>query len=159
MKTTLSALAFAFLATTAALAQQPSPMKPPAPTTMTKPDTAHDGMNAMASAGTTMTTTPGGAVTVTNYYKQSVYDNSDKKIGEVSDVLIDTTGKINALMISIGGFLGIGDKDVAVPFQAVHSTQKDGKWYLVMDTTKDALKTATGYKYEPKTTTWVPEKS
>jgi hypothetical protein len=41
-------------------------------------------------------------------------------------------------------------KDVAAPFQAIHATMKDNKWWLVMNTTKDGLKTAPGYKYRQK---------
>jgi hypothetical protein len=39
-----------------------------------------------------------------------------------------------------GGFLGMDEKDVAIPFSAVMRTTKDGKAYLTLDTTKDALK-------------------
>lgn len=45
-------------------------------------------------------------------------------------------------------FLGLGEKNVSVPFQALRVTQKDNKGYLVMNTTKDALKSAPGYKYD-----------
>lgn len=54
-----------------------------------------------------MTTMPGGVVTVTDWYKQNVYDPSNNKIGEIEDVLVDKTGKISAVIISVGGFLGI----------------------------------------------------
>ena len=82
-------------------------------------------------------TLPSNATTVTNYYKQYIYDPSDAKIGEVSDVLVSTDGKIDALIVSVGGFLGIGEKDVAVPFTSVHGTERNGKWYLTMNATKD----------------------
>ena len=95
-----------------------------------------------------MTTVPGDAVTVTNWYKQNVYDSSNNKIGEVEDVLVNKNGQITAVIISVGGFLGMDTKDVAAPFQAIHATMKDNKWWLVMNTTKDALKTAPGYKYD-----------
>ena len=45
------------------------------------------------------------------------------------------------------------------PFQAIHATMKDNKWWLVMNTTKDALKTAPGYKYDKDSTMWVSDKS
>ena len=56
------------------------------------------------------------------------------------------------------GFLGAGEKDVAVPFEAVHPTMKDKKWWLVMNTTKDSLKSAPGFKYDSDTTTWVRDR-
>ena len=69
-------------------------------------------------------------MTVTNWYKQNVYDPSDNKIGEIMDVLVDREGKVTALIVGVGGFLGMGEKDVAVPFNAVQVTSKDNnKWY------------------------------
>jgi sporulation protein YlmC with PRC-barrel domain len=103
-----------------------------------------------------LTTLPQDATTVSNYYKQNVYDPSDAKIGEISDVLLNKQGKVDAFMVAVGGFLGVGEKDVAVPFDAVHATQKDGKWYLTMNATKDALKNAPGYKFDKVKSTWEP---
>ncbi|MGB6540923.1 MAG: PRC-barrel domain-containing protein [Xanthobacteraceae bacterium] len=105
-----------------------------------------------------MSQMPTDSVTVTDWYKQSVYDPQDHKIGEVMDVLVDKTGKVTSLIIGVGGFLGAGEKDVAVPFDAVHLTNKgNDKWYLVMNTTKDDLKTAPGFKYDRNSTTWVAD--
>jgi sporulation protein YlmC with PRC-barrel domain len=103
-----------------------------------------------------LTTLPQGVTTVTNYYKQNVYDPSDVKIGEISDVLLNKEGKVDAFMIAVGGFLGVGEKDVAVPFDAVHGTEKNGKWYLTMNATKDALKNARGYKFDKVKSTCEP---
>jgi sporulation protein YlmC with PRC-barrel domain len=96
--------------------------------------------------------------TVTNYYKQDVYDKGQNTVGKIDDVLIDKSGKITALMVGVGGFLRVGEKDVALPFAAVHSEKKNNKWYLTADETKDSLKNATGYKYDSSTTTWAPDK-
>ena len=104
-----------------------------------------------------MTSIPANSATVTDWYKQNVYDPSDNKIGEIMDVLVSPDGKATALIVGVGGFLGAGEKDVAVPFSAVKHTMKDKKIYLTMDTTKDALKSAPGFKYDREKTTWVPE--
>ena len=73
-------------------------------------------------------------------------------------MLVDRAGKITALIVGVGGFLGIGEKDVAVPFNAVQVTAKDNnKFYLVMNATKDALKAAKGLKYDRNATTWMAE--
>jgi len=105
-----------------------------------------------------LTAVPMDSVTVSNWYKQSVYDPSNAKVGAVNDVLVDKGGKITALIVGVGGFLGAGEKDVAVPFDAVRVTTKDNnKWYLVMNATKDGLKAAPGYKYDKGMTTWVPD--
>jgi len=104
--------------------------------------------------------TPSDSVTVTDWYKQDVYDPNNNKIGEVMDVLVDKSGKVTSLIVGVGGFLGAGEKDVAVPFEAVHVTNQDNsKWRLVMNATKDELKNAPGFKYDRTATTWVPDNS
>jgi len=108
-----------------------------------------------AFASETMKAVPTDGWTVTNYYKQSVYDTKQNKIGSIDDVLLDKQGKVSALIVGVGGFLGMGEKDVAVPFAAVGTEKKDGKSYLTLDETKDSLKTATGYKYDSNKTTWI----
>jgi sporulation protein YlmC with PRC-barrel domain len=111
---------------------------------------------APSSQAQTLTNLPQDTSTVTNWYKQDVYDPSETKIGEIKDVLVGKDGKINAFIISAGGFVGAGEKDVAVPFDQVHGTERNGKWWLTMNTTKDALKNATGFKYDKGKATWVP---
>jgi sporulation protein YlmC with PRC-barrel domain len=107
-----------------------------------------------------LATMPANSVTITHWYKQNIYDPGDNKIGEIMDVLVDREGKATALIIGVGGFLGMGEKDVAVPFDAVHATTKDNnKWYLVMNSTKDALKSAKGFKYDRTNMTWIPEET
>jgi sporulation protein YlmC with PRC-barrel domain len=112
---------------------------------------------AMA-AGSLMSAIPSSSTTVTNWYKQSVYDRNGNKIGEIMDVLLNSSGDTSALIVGVGGFLGAGEKDVAVGFDAVKWATKDGKRYLTMDTTKDALKAAPGFKYDSSSTTWVAAK-
>ena len=104
-----------------------------------------------------LTSVPPQSVTVTDWYKQSVYDPSNSKIGEIMDVLLSPDGKVNALIVGVGGFLGMGEKDVAIPFTAIKHIVKDGKVYLTLDTTKDALKSAPGLKYDRTSTSWVPD--
>jgi sporulation protein YlmC with PRC-barrel domain len=70
---------------------------------------------------------PAGRLTVTNFYKQNVYDPSDNKIGGVDDILIDKKGRVTAVIIGVGGFLGMGEKDVAVPFSSVRASEKNNK--------------------------------
>ena len=49
----------------------------------------------------------------------TVYGSNNERIGDVNDVLMDREGRAQALVIGVGGFLGIGEKDVAVPFTSV----------------------------------------
>jgi sporulation protein YlmC with PRC-barrel domain len=110
-----------------------------------------------ALAAQTMSSLPPDSFTVSDYYKQDVYDNGKNTVGKIDDVLIDKSGKITALIVGVGGFLGIGEKDVALPFGAVKAEKKDNKWYLTVDETKDSLKDAAGFKYDSSTTTWSPD--
>src|SRR5664280_3484248 len=109
-----------------------------------------------AFAAETMSSLPTDSWTVTNYYKQDVYDKNQNTVGKIDDVLIDKSGKITALIVGVGGFLGMGEKDVALPFTAIQAEKKNNKWYLTVDETKDSLKGAAGFKYDSSTTTWSP---
>ena len=60
-------------------------------------------------------------------------------------------------IVGVVGFLGMGEQDVAGPFNAVKRTMKDNKAYLTLDTTKDALKSAPGLKYDRTAMTWVAD--
>ena len=114
---------------------------------------------AALAEGATQHAIPANSVTVTDWYKQSVYDPKDAKIGEIMDVLVDKSGAVTSFIVGVGGFLGAGEKDVSVPFDAVRVTTKnDNKWYLVMNTTKDELRGAKGFTYDKDSTTWVPDK-
>jgi len=143
MKRVLLATALTLFASSAAFAAEPATTSAMSP----------------SSADTLMMKMPGDAVTVTNWYKQNVYDSSNNKIGEIVDVLVNKSGQVTTVILSVGGFLGMDTKDVAAPFHAIHTTMKDNKWWLVMNTTKDALKTAPGYKYDTSSTMWVSDKS
>jgi sporulation protein YlmC with PRC-barrel domain len=103
-----------------------------------------------------LTSIPAAMITISIFYKQNLYDTMDRKIGEIADVLVDKEGNIGVFIVSVGGFLGIASKDVAVPFKAIEASQKNGTWYLTMNATMDALKGAPGYKYDKLTATWVP---
>jgi len=48
-----------------------------------------------------------------------IYGPDDKKVGDVTELVVDKTGKIEMVTVGVGGFLGIGAKDVAVPFEQV----------------------------------------
>jgi hypothetical protein len=112
---------------------------------------------SMSAGRDLMTAIPSSSLTVTDWYKQSVYDRSNSKIGDISDVLVGPNGQIDAAIIGVGGFLGAGEKQVAVSFSSIKRTMKDDKTYLTLDTTKDALKKAPGFKYDSAKTSWVPD--
>src|SRR3569623_1605775 len=68
---------------------------------------------------------PAGAVTVTDWYKQNVYTPQNDTIGDLKHDLVDKSGKIEGLVIAVGGLLGVGEKDVIVPFSDVKASMKN----------------------------------
>jgi sporulation protein YlmC with PRC-barrel domain len=115
--------------------------------------------SSAALASELLTSVPNGSRTVTDWYKQNVYDPNNNKIGEIMDVLVEPSGQINAAIVGVGGFLGAGEKDVAVNFSSIKPTMKNNKMYLTMDTSKDDLKKAPGFKYDSNKNSWVADNS
>ena len=78
----------------------------------------------------------------------NVYNQKDESIGEITDLAIKNH-QIDALILSVGGFLGIGERYVAVSPSSVNVRydQKNDKWLASMNTTKEALKEAPEFKY------------
>jgi len=105
-----------------------------------------------------ITSLPSEALPISEYYynQAAVYDRENNEIGDVNDILLDGEGKVAAVILGVGGFLGAGEKNVAVPFAALKVTEKDQKTYLVMDTTKEALERAPGYTFDRGKRQWVP---
>ena len=113
----------------------------------------------LALAETTMTREPstGGSVAnassslstdhwrASDVYKADVYDPSEHKIGKVTDLMIDSNGNVTAAIIGVGGFLGVAQKDVVIPFKELKVSTRDGKDWLVLNRTKDELKLAPAY--------------
>ncbi|MDR3484382.1 MAG: PRC-barrel domain-containing protein [Bradyrhizobium sp.] len=78
----------------------------------------------------------------------NVYNQKDESIGEITDLAIKNH-QVDALILSVGGFLGMGEHYVAVSPSSVdvRYDSKDNKWRATMNTTKEALKEAPEFKY------------
>jgi len=48
-----------------------------------------------------------------------VVSTNNESIGDINDVIVDRNGQVMAVIVGVGGFLGIGEKDVAVPFNSL----------------------------------------
>lgn len=69
------------------------------------------------------------------------------KIGDVNDLVVSTDGRVDAFVIGVGGFLGLGQKDVGVPFDNIAlATTTDGEPHASLAATKDELKNAPAFK-------------
>jgi sporulation protein YlmC with PRC-barrel domain len=77
-----------------------------------------------------------------------VYDRDNRNIGTVRDLILDKDGKIADVVVGVGGFLGVGDKDVAVPLSAI----KFDNNRLTLDRTKEQLQQATNYNLRDRDT-------
>ena len=78
----------------------------------------------------------------------NVYNQKDESVGEITDIAIKNNA-VDALILSVGGFLGMGEHYVAVSPSSVsvkHDAKND-KWVASMNTTKEALKAAPEFKY------------
>lgn len=115
------------------------------------------GAQTASAPAQILSAVPAGT-TISNFYNQNVYDPQDNKIGTIDDMLLDNDGRVTALLIGVGGFLGMGEKDVAVAFNSIQATQKNNAWHLMLNTTKDALKNAPGFTYDKSASKWVPSK-
>jgi len=80
----------------------------------------------------------------------SVYGPDNQSIGEVSDVIVDGSGKVKAAVVGVGGFLGVGQKDVAIPFEALNVSRKPNSGSIdkiTVNYSKDELKNAPKFAY------------
>lgn len=72
-----------------------------------------------ADAPPFLTTMPPGLTRLSDMIGTDVIGSDINRLGEVKDVLVDRSGRIGAVLIGAGGVLGIGEKDVAVPYGAL----------------------------------------
>jgi sporulation protein YlmC with PRC-barrel domain len=78
----------------------------------------------------------------------SVYNQKNESVGEITDIAIKKH-QVDALILSVGGFLGMGERYVAVSPSSVNirHDDKNNKWLASMNTTKEALKAAPEFRY------------
>src|SRR4051812_12234753 len=128
LKQFMAVAAVSGLALTSAIAQTTSPSgSPSAPPAATAPSTPPPSASTATPAAPRASTTAPAAGKANFVAKQTndqwlaskfkgtdVIGTDDKKIGDVSDILFDKDKKIDAYIVGVGGFLGIGQKDVAI---------------------------------------------
>ena len=76
-----------------------------------------------------------------------IYNKDNKDIGTIKDIALNPNGRTAAYIVSVGGFLGMGDRYVAVSPNAVNLSFTDNKWHADMNATADQLKAAPEFKY------------
>jgi sporulation protein YlmC with PRC-barrel domain len=113
-------LALALLATTLMAASALAQTSPPAGSTTAPPagSTATPSSGQM-NTGTWMTQEQPGQWRASKLEGLDIYNQNNEKIGDISELLVDSSGKIQAVVVGVGGFLGIGERDVAIPFDQI----------------------------------------
>lgn len=123
--------------------------------TTTQPAPEAPSAAAPATTGAATTTTPaaGGAylteqsttqISANDYIGSAVYTSTNESIGSVTNLILEENGGIVAAVVGVGGFLGLGAKDVAVPMDKLTVTRdtQNGTIRLTTTETADSLKAA-----------------
>ncbi|GJD92047.1 MULTISPECIES: PRC-barrel domain-containing protein [Methylobacterium] len=115
------------------------------------PAQALDGDQKTPTRGPEFTGVPKDAVLSYNLIGLNVVDGQQNSVGEIKDIVIEN-GKLAGYILSVGGFLGVGERYVAVkPESVALGYDADGKkWKAIIGASKDQLKAAPEFKYEGK---------
>ncbi|UYN96532.1 MAG: PRC-barrel domain-containing protein [Enhydrobacter sp.] len=89
-----------------------------------------------------------GSVSAAALIGADVKNKAGDKVGDVEDVYLDKSGRIDTVVVSVGGFLGVGAKNVAVKWNEIQLGRDGNDVTLSTDWTKDSLKAMPDYKYE-----------
>ncbi|KUM25357.1 photosystem reaction center subunit H [Mesorhizobium loti] len=133
IRTLFATTALATLVATGAFAQTATPAQPPA---------AENPAPVIRSEGALMT----------NIIGESVFNGAGddaQNIGKIDDVVFDASGKAKSAIIGVGGFLGVGTKDVAFDYGKMEWAEKNGDRWLVAKTTKDELNAQPAFDRKP----------
>jgi len=126
------------------LAQQTaSPPNPPAATTPSNPSDAPTNPDL-----TVATVKLQGGLRISKLIGSAVYNDQNQKVGSVDDLIMKDGNRIVMAVVSVGGFLGIGNKLVAIPYDQLHlETNKDETKVAMPGASKDALNAMPTFTY------------
>jgi ribosomal 30S subunit maturation factor RimM len=108
---------------------------------------------AMAIGGSAHVTLAADAMQSEDEYRTSklvgaaVYNEANEKIGSIEDIVLKADGAMDEVVLSVGGFLGIGDKFVSVPFGDLQISRDGSSLKVVTKGTKESLKGLPDYKF------------
>jgi sporulation protein YlmC with PRC-barrel domain len=73
----------------------------------------------------------------------SVENGAGEALGDINDLVLSEDGQVNLVVIGVGGFLGIGEKKIAVPFDSIEkTTDADGNAILLLEASAEELEAA-----------------
>ena len=104
-----------------------------------------------ATATTDMTTNDpivnaDGSLNASKLIGLNVQSPEDKKVGEIGEVVLDKGGKVEGVIVDVGGFLGIGTHPVLLNWKDVTLAAQDGKTKAIVNLTKDSLEQMPAYE-------------
>ncbi|NJL08492.1 MAG: PRC-barrel domain containing protein [Methylacidiphilales bacterium] len=111
-----------------------------------------------------------GEVLASELLDANIYGSDGAAIGEINDIVVDQAGQVHAVVFGVGGLLGMGEKNVAVPFKSLQVSQipsgaarssdratSSSDWNnrnrITLNATKDQLKSAPEFKVQRLMTT------
>jgi sporulation protein YlmC with PRC-barrel domain len=115
---------------------------------------ADDQRNTANQQGATATNPAGSDMIKPDQMRASkiigadVYDRNNQKLGDVQDIILDKDGKVAAVVVSVGSFVGIGGKNVAVKISDIKTDNNR----LTLDRTKQQLQQSANYQLTDKYT-------
>ncbi len=86
----------------------------------------------------------------TSILGRAVHDPGDAKVGQIVDVLVDDQGQPRAAVIDFGGFMGVGQRRIAVAWRALHFLPAAQQSHIRIDLTVDQIKATPDYKPAPR---------
>jgi sporulation protein YlmC with PRC-barrel domain len=104
----------------------------PATEATTEGEVANTEMTSAETTGRTpveregFVTAAAEAMTAETLQGAAVYDANDERVGEVGEIVLSPEGQVQQLVIDVGGFLGIGEKPVAMEMSSLDILQQDG---------------------------------
>jgi sporulation protein YlmC with PRC-barrel domain len=100
-----------------------------------------------AAMGVRFTTVKPADFMSSNLIGAHVYNNQNEKLGEIQDLVIEDGKTITGVVVSVGGFLGLGETYVALDPATIVVNKVNGSWQAFVDTSKDTLKSAPKFSY------------
>ena len=76
-----------------------------------------------------------------------VYNNANENIGSIEDIVLKADGSMDEVVLSVGGFLGVGNKYVSVPFNTLKVSREGNSFKIMSDNTKESLKGLPDYQF------------
>lgn len=112
----------------------------PADTAATQPDATQPDATVAAAAP------PSDAILASQFMGQAVYSSANENVGEINDVVMTKSLDNTVAIVGVGGFLGIGQKDVAIPINDI-KVEKDANnaLHLTIASTKEQLEAMPGF--------------